>query len=82
MATKINDTVEFFGKQFVAVEYMKRPADERPADFFPTDDDQQCRVCQLAPNYCKMKDDCHGENPFVFVKAEQVRAMDFLRNNI
>lgn len=77
MATQINDTVEFFGNQYIAVEYI-----ERPADFFPTDDDQQCRVCQLAPNYCKMKDDCHGDDPFVFVKAEQVRAMDFLRNNI
>lgn len=78
MATKINDTVEFFGNEYIAVEYK-----EQPAVFFPNeDDDQQCRVCQLAPNYCKMKDDCHGDRPFVFVKAEHVMAMDYLRNNI
>jgi hypothetical protein len=71
MATKINDTVEFFGNQYIAVEYT-----ERPADFFPTDDDQQCRVCQLAPNFCKMKEDCHGDTPFVFVKSAHAKMME------
>ena len=78
MATKINDTVEFFGNEYIAVEYK-----EQPAVFFPNeDDDQQCRVCQLSDNYCKMKDDCHGDRPFVFVKAEHVKVMDYLRNNL
>lgn len=76
MATKINDTVEFFGNEYIAVEYK-----EQPAVFFPNeDDDQQCRVCQLAPNYCKMNDDCHGDRPFVFVKAEHVKVMGYLKN--
>lgn len=77
MATKINDTVEFWGNRYVAVEYT-----ERPADFFPTGDDDQCRICQLSQNYCKMKEDCHGVLPFVFVKAEHVKVMDYLRNNL
>ena len=71
MATKINDEVTFFGNTYTAVEYT-----ERPADFFPTDDDQQCRICQLAPNYCKMKGDCHGETPFVFVKSDHAKMME------
>lgn len=71
MATKINDTVEFWGNRYVAVEYT-----ERPADFFPTGDDDQCRICQLSPNYCKMKDDCHGFPAFVFVRAEYIEALN------
>ena len=75
---KIGDTVEFWGNEYTAVHYKGIPA-----DFLPDDEsDQQCKLCALEPNYCKMKDDCHGDNPFVFVKAEQVRAMDFLRNNL
>lgn len=77
MATKINDEVTFFGNTYMAVEY-----DGRPAEFFPTDDDDQCRICQLAPNFCKMKDDCHGDTPFVFVKSSHVMAMDIVRDTI
>jgi hypothetical protein len=76
MAIKINDTVEFFGNEYIAVEYK-----EQPAVFFPNeDDDQQCRVCQLSDNYCKIKDDCHGDRPFVFVKDDIVHAMGYLKN--
>lgn len=75
--TKINDEVTFFGNTYMAVEY-----DGRPADFFPTDDDAQCKICAIEPNYCKMMEQCHGAVPFIFVKTEYVKAMDYLRNNI
>ena len=68
---KINDIMEYFGKSYVAVEY-----NGRPADFQPTDDDPQCKICAVSPNYCKMIGECHrDENPFVFVKLEFANAM-------
>lgn len=67
---KIGDRTTTNGNGYVAIAYRRFPA-----DFFPTDDDQQCRICQLAPNFCKMMDDCHGIAPFVFVKADIFDAM-------
>lgn len=67
---RINETTEYFGKSYMAVEY-----EGQPADFMPSDDDPQCKICAVAPNYCKMRNECHGETPFVFVKTEYANAM-------
>ena len=72
---KIGDTVEFWGNEYTAVRY---DAQSQTADFMPTDDDKQCRICALEPNYCGKKvskDDCHGIAAFVFVNSIYVRAM-------
>ena len=37
----INDTKEYFGKSYTAVEYIE------PIDFMPTDDDIQCKICAV-----------------------------------
>ena len=37
---RINDTKEYFGKSFTAVEYVE------PMDFQPTDDDPQCKKAE------------------------------------
>ncbi len=67
---RINDTKEYFGKSYTAVEYTE------PLDFQPTDDDPQCKICAVEPNYCKMMDECHSEEcPFIFVKTEYANAM-------
>lgn len=68
----INDTKEYFGKSYTAVEYIE------PIDFIPTDDDMQCRICAVEPFFCEMKNECHGEIPFVFVKTEYADAMNFI----
>lgn len=70
----IDDTVTFFGHEYTAVEYT-----ERPADFMPSDDDPQCKICAIEPNYCKMMEECHSEIPFIFVKTEYVKMMDIAR---
>ncbi len=70
---RINDKKEYFGKSYTAVEY-----NGEPADFMPTDDDPQCKICAVEPNYCKMRNECHGETPFVFVKSEYASAMDIV----
>lgn len=70
---RINDTKEYFGKSYTAVEYTE------PLDFQPTDDDPQCKICAVEPNYCKMQSECHSkENPFVFVKSDYARAMSIV----
>lgn len=72
---KIGEEKEYFGQTYTAVAY-----NERPADFMPTDDDtdDQCRICAVEPNYCKMKDQCHGVVPFIFVKSIYVKAMSVM----
>ena len=45
----INDTKEYFGKSYMAVEYNCKPS-----DFMPSDDDPQCKICAVEPNYCGM----------------------------
>ena len=74
MATKINDTVQFWGNEYIAIPYNK----DKIKDLALIDGDKQCRVCQLSDNYCKMKEDCHGEAPFVFVKAAHAKMMENL----
>lgn len=62
------------GKQYTAVPY-----DGRPADFMPDEDeDPQCKLCALMPNWCGMRDECHGTQPFVFVKSRYTKAMENL----
>lgn len=71
---RINDTKDYFGKSYTAVEYVGQPA-----DFQPTDDDPQCKICAVEPNYCKMMAECHCEqNPFVFVKTKYAKAMSIV----
>ncbi len=70
----IDDTKEYFGKSYTAVEYKGRPS-----DFLPSEDDPQCKICAIEPNYCKMMDECHSEIPFIFVKTEYVKMMDIAR---
>jgi len=67
----INDTKEYFGKSYMAVEY-----NGKPSDFLPSDDDPQCKICAVEPNYCGMCDECHGDVPFVFVKTDYAKAME------
>lgn len=67
---KIGETVEFWGNEYTAVYY-----NGIPSDFLPTDDDAQCKICAIEPNYCKMMEQCHGVVPFIFVKTEYVKAM-------
>lgn len=72
---KIGDTVEFCGNEYTAVRY---DAQSQTADFMPTDDDKQCRICALEPNYCNKKidiDECHSYNGFIFVKSIYIKAM-------
>ena len=69
----INDKVEFFGNTYVAVEYTGRPI-----GMIPTKEDEQCSLCQLSENFCKMKDECHQEPRFIFAKEKHVRLMDSL----
>ena len=59
------------GKQYTAVPYNGRPADFMPDE----DEDPQCKLCALMPNWCDMKKYCHGEEPFVFVLARYINAM-------
>jgi hypothetical protein len=72
----INDTKEYFGKSYMAVEYNGKPSDFMPSDFMPSDDDPQCKICAVEPNYCGMCDECHGDIPFVFVKTDYAKAME------
>ena len=59
------------GKQYTAVPY-----DGRPADFMPDEDeDPQCKLCALMPNWCGMRQYCHSEEPFVFVQTRYIEAM-------
>lgn len=64
------DTMERNGTEYMAVAY-----NGTPSDFMPTDDDPQCKLCALMPNYCNMKVACHGEQPFVLVKSIYLKAM-------
>lgn len=70
---KIGEERQFFGKSYTAVYYKGIPA-----DFRPSDDDAQCKICAIEPNYCKMMEQCHGVVPFIFVKTEYVKAMSVL----
>lgn len=80
---KTGDEVEFWGNKYTAVPYT-----EAPVDFVPLDDDDndlQCRICALEPNYCGKKvpkDDCHGIGAFVFVKSEYVKAFVYEKREI
>ncbi len=68
---KHGDKVQFWGNEYTAVPYDERDT----ASFLPTDDDKQCKLCALEPNYCKMMDVCHNYPPFIFVKSIYVEAM-------
>lgn len=71
---RIGETTEKNGTEYIAVAY-----NERPAEFFPVEeDDPQCRLCALMPNYCGMKDECHGTPAFVFVRRKYLEAMNTL----
>lgn len=70
---RINETKEYFGKSYYAVEY-----NGAPADFLPSEDDPQCKICAVEPNYCGMQKECHGEVPFVFIKSEYANAMNIV----
>ena len=72
---KIGEEKEYWGQRYTAVAY-----NERPADFIPNDDDAQCKICAIEPNYCKMQDECHGAVPFIFVKSIYIKAMSNLNN--
>lgn len=58
------DKVTFNGKDYIAVRYKD------PFTLNPEQGDPQCRICQLAPNFCKLYDECHSTIPFVFVKSD------------
>lgn len=64
------DTITFFGNEYTAVYYRNHPANLNPEH-----GDPQCRICQLAPNFCKMHDECHGSLPFFFAKSKIVKAI-------
>lgn len=66
---KPGDTTTFFGTEYLAVFYRN------PATLNPEHGDPQCRICQLAPNFCKLHDECHGRLPFVFVKLDICKAL-------
>lgn len=67
---KPGDTTTFFGTEYIAVFYRNHPANLNPEH-----GDPQCRICQLAPNFCKLNDECHGSVPFVFVKSNILKAI-------
>ena len=67
---RIGETTEYHGTEYTAVAY-----NERPADFMPTDDDPQCKLCAVMPNYCRMQDECHGTPAFVLVKTRYIEGM-------
>lgn len=72
---RIGDEVTFWGQDYTAVRYVP---ELQTVDFVLMDDDKQCRICALEPNYCKEKidiDECHSCNGFIFVKSEYVKAM-------
>lgn len=60
----------FFGNDYTSVAY-KTP----PANLNPEHGDPQCRICQLSPNFCKLHDECHGSQPFIFVRSEMITAI-------
>lgn len=64
------DTKTFFGIEYTAISYR-----HHPANLNPIHGDPQCRICQLAPNFCKLHDECHGSVPFVFVKSNILKAI-------
>ena len=61
----------FFGQDYTAIAYRSHPATLNPEY-----GDPQCRICQLAPNFCKLHDECHGSKPFVFVRTDIFNAMN------
>lgn len=71
---KIGEKKEFLGNSYTTIPYT-----EPPADFIPIDDDVQCKVCEIEPNYCKMMEECHGLPAFIFIKTEYAKAMNGLR---
>ena len=71
---KIGETKEDWGNSYTAIPYT-----EPPADFMPSEDDAQCKICAIEPNYCKMMEECHGLTAFIFIKTEYAKAMSGLQ---
>lgn len=63
------------GKQYTALPYNGRPADFMPDE----DEDPQCKLCALMPSYCKMHEECHGSEPYIFVNSIFIEAMEVMK---
>lgn len=70
----IGDTIDFFGTDYTATDYPGAPADFLPDKYC---DDEQCKLCAVMPNYCKLQEFCHNpERPFVLVKTRYYKAYE------
>lgn len=67
-------------KTYNGTEYTKVKFNGRPAEFLPdNDEDAQCKLCALMPSYCKMQDECHGTQPYIFVKSRFIDAIEVMK---
>lgn len=66
-------TIEWYGKTYVAVDYVHNSSNMIDSDYDP-----QCRRCQLCPLYCNMMEKCHGNNKFIFDTQEHAEMIEKL----